>query len=1277
MILNNQFRKVICASLLLLSGSLCPAALAQTEGTISSDYKTLQGLALKFFVACQELDWDTLRALTPHGDLEKLAVSKERLEKWSFRDRYDTTSPKFSRFNRSGIKASLRMVVMYTWKDWKTKQPLSRPGSFNFEFVKEDGVWKVGYFDSAAHDLLEAFLAAKDTDEEKRVLDRERELLDSPEINAVFDYFSGLGHKGDDPRSDHFLKEISSRESNPLGVTYALWWLGYREYERGDYREAEPHLKKAVKVAQEIHDTWLLASLCEDLANTYVKLNEDEQALKFHQQGLAVYLQDPKDIQGAIRAQRAFANAYFDDKSYEKARDHYKKGQALASEVRDREWDVVFIKDIGDTYYQQNDALNALVWYQKALDVFAALPESPLKVKDTLSLWEIHQSIGATAGKQKNFAQALSSFKMARETASLMKDAVGIISTFSATAKQHLTSQDLETALNYYTQMLEQLDGISHLADCNDCLVEPVATLFSGGEDMALVETFLVKTLDKYEARLPRAEVLKLRAIAGDIYAKRGKNAKAEAEFRWLLRQEGVADDLKAAITLDLATVYASQGQLDAAWKYLIQAEALGKRSADKEMLNFIETTKALLITAFLDNSAQSIRRLQELISQSTDKYFLSVAHVYLGMAYMFNDENDKALANAKKSLEYIDPEVPFQASLSSLAMLTMSIVYIHSGRYQDALEAAQRAGSIAERLNLFHMLGSAKAIEGLAFYKLDKLSPAREALARGIQLIEERRGYHAGGVEGAVSHFEEMITPYVTMLDVLYEMKDYGAGVNFIERSKARALLDILSGDARGRPPAEASSTPSPLSERGTDNPGKSFGVLVPLDVSGKTPLLSEAEIKSLLPDPDTALLQYAVTDEHIYLFLFSSTDTGGAPGAARKDWRERASWKAYRLNISKEALEDKIDELEALLSENRSGYSALCQQLYTDLLRPAAGDLTGKTSLIIIPDDVLWEVPFQALQPADDHFLMEDFVISYAPSMAVLNKMVRSNGARRQAASVGQRAEVLALADSAETIQRVEINPITVNEIMFSINTTGAQARAPVFNRVQTRRYATLKPLPGATDEVKRLVGIYGPSGVKLLEGPSLTKETFKRVAGQYRILHLATHGILDFQSPLDSGVIIGKPISVPQNNEGNQPQAWSVISATGSSPQLSTERWLLSAREVMEMRLRADLVVLSACETAGGGQSKGEGMVGLTWAFAAAGVSAVVASQWAVHDKATAVLMEDFHRGLRNSGRRDGTYNGTARALTEAARALASKREYRHPYYWAAFIVVGDGK
>jgi len=131
--------------------------------------------------------------------------------------------------------------------------------------------------------------------------------------------------------------------------------------------------------------------------------------------------------------------------------------------------------------------------------------------------------------------------------------------------------------------------------------------------------------------------------------------------------------------------------------------------------------------------------------------------------------------------------------------------------------------------------------------------------------------------------------------------------------------------------------------------------------------------------------------------------------------------------------------------------------------------------------------------------------------------------------------------------------------------------------------------------------------------------------------------------------------------------------VLLAPGSSD--SKEDGLLEAWEIMQMDFKADLAVLSACETARGRISAGEGVIGLTWAFFVAGVPTTVVSQWKVESASTSKLMVSFHRALRAGHSRSGAGFAVARALQQAELETLHSPQYAHPFYWAGFVVVGD--
>jgi CHAT domain-containing protein len=197
---------------------------------------------------------------------------------------------------------------------------------------------------------------------------------------------------------------------------------------------------------------------------------------------------------------------------------------------------------------------------------------------------------------------------------------------------------------------------------------------------------------------------------------------------------------------------------------------------------------------------------------------------------------------------------------------------------------------------------------------------------------------------------------------------------------------------------------------------------------------------------------------------------------------------------------------------------------------------------------------------------------------------------------------------------------------------------------------RDENLDPLPEAEQEVKALGQLYGPARSKVYVGADAREDRLKAEASQARVLHFATHGILDNASPMYSHLALARG----DTNEDGLLEAW----------------------EIMQMDLKADLVVLSACETARGRFGAGEGMIGLSWALFIAGAPAAVVSQWKVESASTRDLMVEFHRQLTSpvAAKSKAT---KAEALRQAALKLMKNPETSHPFYWAGFVLVGDGR
>jgi CHAT domain-containing protein len=202
---------------------------------------------------------------------------------------------------------------------------------------------------------------------------------------------------------------------------------------------------------------------------------------------------------------------------------------------------------------------------------------------------------------------------------------------------------------------------------------------------------------------------------------------------------------------------------------------------------------------------------------------------------------------------------------------------------------------------------------------------------------------------------------------------------------------------------------------------------------------------------------------------------------------------------------------------------------------------------------------------------------------------------------------------------------------------------------------------PIPEAEQEVTSIAAIYGQARSKVLVGADARESLVKAEAPRCRILHFATHGKLDDASPMYSHLLLAAPPPGLSMKPGS-------ITPDSNARSTDYDDGLLEAWEVMQMELKADLVVLSACETARGRPGAGEGVVGMSWAFFVAGAPAIVVSQWKIDSDTSTSLMVDFHRNFKANMNKP-------EALRQAALKLLHTEQYRHPFYWAPFIVVGD--
>jgi CHAT domain-containing protein len=421
---------------------------------------------------------------------------------------------------------------------------------------------------------------------------------------------------------------------------------------------------------------------------------------------------------------------------------------------------------------------------------------------------------------------------------------------------------------------------------------------------------------------------------------------------------------------------------------------------------------------------------------------------------------------------------------------------------------------------------------------------------------------------------------------------------------------IDLLMEQHKKQPASEWNLRAFTVSER-----SRSHGLLARIAQtgpgSGAKPLPLSSIQRQILGN-DTLLLEYYLSEPKSYLWAVSS-----------------GSVVTYEI-AGREVIESQVRQVAAALSR-RGTDTRVAQARLLDLgrrlLAPVASQLAGKR-LLFVPHGALQSVPFTALADPDRTEqgwtpLIADHEIVVLPSVSVLAAL-RHRAATRQPAH-GKVAVIGAPVLSADD---PHLPPLAR---MIPGPLEGGSLEPVPFTRQESDAISRLVP----SRDLLRLVGLDANRDQVLGD----------RLAG-FGVLHFSTHGLLDVEHPERSALVLSR-----------------------FDPSGGLRRGLLRVEDIEAMRLRADLVVLSACETARGREVRGEGVIGLTRSFMIAGADRVLVSLWKVDDQATAVLMGRFYQKLIVERRTP------AAALREAQLSMWREAQWSRPYQWAGFLLQGS--
>jgi CHAT domain-containing protein/Tfp pilus assembly protein PilF len=865
---------------------------------------------------------------------------------------------------------------------------------------------------------------------------------------------------------------------------------------------------------------------------------------------------------------------------------------------------------------------------------------------------------------------------------------------------------DLDIAEGYYLRALEiderAAPGSLAAAPC----LGNLGVLAKDRGYLGAAESYYLRALDIYEKLIPGGlEVASSLNNLGVVARVRGDLVKAE---RYYSRAQRIKETLApgslalASSLSNLAALVAMRGDLEAAEGLQNRALTIVEELAP-ESLWVAQSFQNLGALAWrrgdLEGAEEYQRRAVQIVERSAPES-LDVAGSLSNLGNVALDRGDLETAERhhRRALEIREAlaqrGVELASSLHNLGAVaeTRGDLEAATGYYHRALEICRESApeSFEEAANLLNLgnvarergqLAAAEAYHRRALAILDTLAPRsgdtaraahelgkvlrrREKLAEALSIFAravdglEAQHTRLGGSEEVRAGFRAThIDFYRDYIDALLEAGHAQDAFHVLERSRARGLLEMLAERdlvfdvdlpeelERERRMANVQYERTQVQMQGLSsvNDAEKIEELsaklrglrrrqdeIKAEIRRHSPHLAALQYPEALNleqaqevlDQGIVLLSWSLGEEYSHLFVLGPGDRG---------------LEVYTLDVGEEKIRRRVEVLRGMVQGGRDGMpetfvTQSAESLSSDLLSPAEDRIATAERLVIVPDGPLNVLPFAALidPGAGNRRLVETKPISVVASVTVLDQLKRQRRPR-------QTARLEAFGDPLYPRLEEPTEPVLASMV---------------------RRGTVLRRLPATRAEVESLGALFS-EGASLWLGPEATEERATSVGKETSIVHFACHGIVDERFPLNSALALTIR-EEPEEGEANG---------------------LLQAWEIFErVRIDADLVTLSACETALGKEIAGEGIVGLTRAFQYAGARTVLASLWSVTDVSTAELMKRFYNNLKAGESKDvalqkAQLDFIRGPITIGTDEDAVERDLSHPFYWAAFQLIGD--
>ncbi|WP_445246367.1 CHAT domain-containing protein [Microcoleus sp. OTE_8_concoct_300] len=951
----------------------------------------------------------------------------------------------------------------------------------------------------------------------------------------------------------------------------------------------------------------------------------------------------------------------------QKALEYYSQSLTLSRAVGDRRGEAVTLNNIGLVYDELGEKQKALEYYSQSLPLIRAVGARSTEALTLNNIGAVYSDLGEKQKALEYYSQSLPLFRA-------VGDRTGEATALKSIATVYYEWGEKQKALEYLSQSLPLFQAVGDRTK-EGVTLNNIGLIYSDlGEKQ--------KALEYYNQSLPlkravgdrSGEAITLNNI-GLVYSELGEQQKALEYYSQSLplsRAEGNRSGEAFTLT-NIGFVYDALGEKQKALEYYSQSlplfRVVGDRRKEAVTLNNIGK-----VYSDLGEKQKALEYYSQSLSLSRavgDRPGEASTLTNIGSVY-------SELGEKQKALDYYSQSLPLFRAVGdrtgeATTLNNIGAVYYDGGEKQKALEYYSQSLPLSRAVG--DRIQEARTLTNIAYAKRDRgnFTEALTNIEAALKIVEDLRTKIASP-ELRTSYFATVQDYYQSYIDLLmqlhktpfysgYDTKAFEAS----ERSRARSLLELLQEanadirqgvapellqqerslqqqlDALEKQRIEVLNRPNhtPAQEAELEKQRQTLIAQyqdIQTQIRTTSPRyaaltqpqpLTLAQIQQQILDENTILLQYSLGKDRSYLWAVTKTSITSyeLPKAAdietiAKNFRDAVTAPSSRDNPNQVAqANDAISQI---------------------ILQPVAAQL-GQKRLLIVGDGVLNYLPFAALSlPVKSGEnrnppLIVDHEIVLLPSVSTLG-ILRQNYNDRQPPN----RSLAILADPV-----FSANDERVKNSSSATTQQAVEAANPGLSRSRGDNNGQFKRLNFTRKEAQIIQGLFpANSRTESLDFAASRATATNPNLSQYKIIHFATHGFANSAHPELSGIVM------------------SLVDEKGKAL-----NGFLRITDIFNLKLAADLVVLSACQTGMGQNIQGEGLVGLTRGFMYAGAQRVVVSLWTVDDEGTATLMSSFYQGMLQKGLTP------AAALRAAQLEMWQQEKWKSPYYWAAFTLQGE--